>query len=501
VVAPVAADACPPGRYEVVVVGSGPGGLQTAYALDRLGVRCATLSADPAPGGMFRTWPIFQRLLSWSRLDTPVDRTSRAYEWYDHNSLIADEPQHRALVPARMGRDGIVPTRPQMEAGLADFARLTGIAVRYGCEWQSTRREGDELVLQTSDGDYRCSAAVFALGVTDPWRSPIPGIEQVPHYAHCGAAEAYRGRTVVVIGKRNSGFEIADGLVPWASRILLVSPRPVQLEPLVQTSVRARYLQPLEVHAAGGGLYAVDAAVDRIEAAPGGGYRIAARGTTLPGEIALEADAVVAATGFSTPLGDLSQLGVVTVSQGRIPAQTAWWESTSVPGVFFAGNATQGSPGLRKHGMSSTSAAVHGFRYNAAVLARHLAARLGRPLPAATVAGAEVVPLLARALSGSPGLWAQKGYLARVLSLSATEARDEGLQPLAHFMDAGPADGVAVAVETTAEGTIYPAVYLRRQGRLREAELDPHPLHAFDGPPYVQALERLLGGIEWRATA
>jgi phytoene dehydrogenase-like protein len=44
----------PPGDYPVVVVGSGPGGLQTSYCLSRLGVEHAVLSADDEPGGMFR---------------------------------------------------------------------------------------------------------------------------------------------------------------------------------------------------------------------------------------------------------------------------------------------------------------------------------------------------------------------------------------------------------------------------------------------------------------
>ena len=41
----------PPGDYPVVVVGSGPGAIQVAYALGRLGIDHAVISADPAPGG------------------------------------------------------------------------------------------------------------------------------------------------------------------------------------------------------------------------------------------------------------------------------------------------------------------------------------------------------------------------------------------------------------------------------------------------------------------
>lgn len=70
----------PPGTYDVVVVGSGPGGLQTSYYLRRYGVRHAVLSADRAPGGMFQRWPIYQRLLSWSKLDAPVPTETRDYE-------------------------------------------------------------------------------------------------------------------------------------------------------------------------------------------------------------------------------------------------------------------------------------------------------------------------------------------------------------------------------------------------------------------------------------
>src|ERR1035437_4247834 len=47
----------PPGEYPLVVVGSGPGGLQVSYSLSRLGVKHAVISADPAPGGMFCRFP------------------------------------------------------------------------------------------------------------------------------------------------------------------------------------------------------------------------------------------------------------------------------------------------------------------------------------------------------------------------------------------------------------------------------------------------------------
>src|SRR5215216_7666368 len=171
----VVAGPFPPGEYPVVVVGSGPGGLQTSYSLSRLGVEHALISRDPLPGGMFRFYPVFERLLSWTQYDAPFERGTRPYEWYDHNSLVGDVPEHQAICADVMDRTHVVPSRPEMEQGLAAFVDRTDVRVRYQCEWQSTRRDDDgSLVLTTTDGEYRCRAAVFALGVTDPWRSPIP---------------------------------------------------------------------------------------------------------------------------------------------------------------------------------------------------------------------------------------------------------------------------------------------------------------------------------------
>jgi thioredoxin reductase len=478
----------PPGDYPVVVIGSGPGGLQASYYLSRLGIGHAVISRDDAPGGMFRQCPIFQRLLSWSKPDAPAGQGTRAYEWYDHNSLLAEEPGNQALVPAFMDRAYIVPSRIEMERGLDAFARQAPVSVRYGCTWEGTHREEDgRLVLTTSDGEYRAQAVVFAIGVTTPWLSPIPGIETVPHYVDTRAPAEYRGRSVFVLGKRNSGFEIADGLLPWARQVILGSPRPVQTAVIAQATVRVRYLQPYEDATLGGGTFVLDLAVERIERTERG-WRILGNGTTSPGPIELEVDAAIAATGFSTPLLDLGELGVRTVSQGRIPALTPFWESEPGSGIYFAGNATQGAPGLRKHGVGAASPAVHGFRYNARVMARHLAGtHLGVSVSEERVEG-DVVPYLLEELTTAPELWAQKSYLAR--SVSVDGASD--IVPLAHFLDTPGPDAVAVTVEMNAEGETYPAVYLRRSGEIAERILPPHLLNDFRGHEHEQELRGLL---------
>ena len=497
----------PPGSYPVVVVGSGPGGLQVSYALRRLGIDAATISADEAPGGMFRRWPFFQRLLSWTKPYAPVERTQRGYERYDWNSLLADEPEQRALMPDLMDGSSYFPSRPEMERNLVAFAERTGTAIRYGCRWTGTRREdgpdGTTFVLETTDGEYRAQALVFAVGVAQPHTPPTPGIELAAHYADTRSAESYAGRRVFIVGKQNSGFELASGLLPWARRIVLASPSPAKLSVNTRSlvGVRARYVQPFEDHVLGGGVSILDAAIERFDRLPEGTIAARVRPSDGGEEIAIEVDEVIAATGFVCPLLDLPELGVTTFGQARLPAQTPYWESASLPGIFFAGTIGQGSGGLKKHGLPANSGAVHGARYNARVLAAHLArTRFGQAPERPQVAAGALVERIVDELTMAPELWHQRAYLARVLSLDpAAGIHDEGIVPLASFVDGvgddGAGDALAVTLEADGSGAVYPVVYLRREGRLTEHAFEADALVRFDTPGIRRALEDLVGTL------
>ena len=496
----------PPGTYPVIVVGSGPGGLQVSYSLGRLGVDHAVLSADDAPGGMFRRWPFFQRLLSWTKPYAPLDRTDPAYERYDWNSLLADEVENRAIMPTLMDGTSYFPSRPAMEENLATFAQRTQLSVRYGCRWTGTSRletdDGNTFVLETSDGEYRTGVLVIAVGVAEPYVPATPGIELAAHYAGTRPAESYADKRVFIIGKQNSGFELASGLLPWARRIFVASPSPTKLSVNTKSlvGVRARYLQPIEDFVLGGGVAVLDAAIQGIGRLASGSLEVRARPSAGGDELAFEVDEVIAATGFVTPLLDLPDLGVATFGQSRLPAQTPYWESGSVPGIFFAGTISQGAAGLKKHGQPSNSGAVHGARYNARLLARHIAAtRFGSTTaterPAIEPSG--LAETLVHYLSLSPELWHQRAYLARVVSLDAANGpRDEGFVPLAAFVDGtgddGQRDALALTLEADGSGAIYPVVYARRGGSLEEHTFEPDLLLRYDTPDMLKRLAEIV---------
>jgi len=487
----------PPGSYPVIVIGSGPGGLQVAYSLRRHGVAHAVLSADSSPGGMFRKWPFFQRLLSWTKPYATAERGTPAYERFDWNSLLGDEPETCALAPTFMDGSSYFPSRPEMEANLAAFADRAHLDIRYDCRWTGTRLldgpDGtDRFEVETSDGTYSCRYLVLAVGVAEPYTPPGQGMEHAYHYADVRPAETYAGRRVFIVGKQNSGFELANGLLPWARQLVLASPSHAKLSVDTKSlvGVRARYVQPYEDHVLGGGVSILDAAIDRLEKAGDGAIDVHLRRTDGAGDLMLTVDDVISATGFVAPLGDLPDLGVTTFGASRLPVVTPWWESTTLPGVFVAGTLSQAAKGLQRHGLPSNSGAVHGSRYNARVLARHIAeTRFGVAVDRPRLAAGAVADRLLTELADGPDVFHQRGYLARLLTVDADGGfRDDGIQPLAHILDSSGADGIAATLEADGSGAIYPILFTRKGGAMAEHRIDPDPLARLDASDARRAI-------------
>ncbi len=489
----------PPGTYDAIVVGSGPGGLQISYYLSRLGIDHAVISADPGPGGMFRHYPFFQRLLSWTKPHARLPRDSREYERYDWNSLVALEPEHRAVMPALMDGSSEFPSRSEMEAGIRLFAERTGLQVRYETPWQGTSRSGERYVLHTQVGDYVSRVVILAVGVADPILPGTPGIEHAAHYVDTREAASYAGKRLFIIGKQNSGFELASGLLQWASPIILASPRPAELSVNLHSlgGVRARYIQPWEDAALGGGVFILNASIERIEAHTSG-LAVHTRRSDTSEPFVAEVDEVIAATGFRAPLLDLEDVGVSVFGRSGLPIMTNAYESATAPGIYFGGTIGQGVSGLKKYGIPANSGAVHGHRYNARLLVDDVASRyFGVHRPRPVLPADDVVERLLASASMAPELWHQKSYLAHAISRDPDGlVRDEGIVSLAEYVDTAGPDGAAITVETDDKGDIHPAVYVRRRGRVdADATLESSPLLDFRSEQHRAQLRSLIADV------
>jgi hypothetical protein len=264
--------------------------------------------------------------------------------------------------------------------------------------------------------------------------------------------------------------------------------------------VRARYVQPYEDNVLGGGVSVLDASIDRIERAPDGRLTVGLRRTDGGSDLALEVDDVISATGFVAPLLDLPNLGVQTVGQSRLPVQTPFWESTTVPGVFFGGTIGQGAKGLQKHGVPANSGAVHGARYNARVLAARIARTHFGVEPERPHLAPDAIPgFIATELAEAPELFHQRGYLARVLTADPGGGmRDDGVQPLSFVLDEGGPDALAATLEGDGSGSIYPVLYSRIGGKVVEHAIEPDPLMRYDTIDARRTILDLVGRVATR---
>ncbi len=488
----------PPGEYPVIVVGSGPGGLQLSYGLRRHGVPHAVISADEGAGGMFRRWPFFQRLLSWTKPYAPAEKHTREFQRYDWNSLLADEPELRAIQTEHLDGTSYFPSRPEMQANLESFAERAGIAVRYGTRWERTRREdgpdGTTFVLETTDGEYRTKVLVLAVGVAQPSSPTTPGIELAAHYADTRDAASYAGRRVFIIGKQNSGFELATGLATWASAITVCSPTPAKTS--IQTKslagVRARYVQPFEDSFLGLGVRVLDASITgltRVE----DGIRVEIRRTDNGEALAVVADDVIAATGFTCPLLDLPDLGVDDLRGLEAAGRDAVLGEQQRPRHLLRRDDRPGGPRAappRHPGQLGRGPRGALQRDDPRPAHRRDALRLRHRAPRGGAHRADLVPPARGDLR--PGAVAPEGVpRARRDRLARTGTlRDDGILPLAHALDGLEADMVAMTVEADGTGALYPVAYVRRSGMISEVMLPARPAAPVrhDGAPAALAV-------------
>ena len=194
---------------------------------------------------MFRRWPFFQRLLSWTKPHAPAERgTARL------RAVRLEQPARRGARAARPSSPGSWTAPPTSRRGRRwrrtsrRSPSAAGIDIRYGCRWTATRRERRPPTatrFERRDDRRRVplpGARSSRSASPSRARRRAPGMEHpttTPTYA---PAETYAGKRMFIIGKQNSGFELATGLLPWARQIVLASPSPARLS--VETKIAGR---------------------------------------------------------------------------------------------------------------------------------------------------------------------------------------------------------------------------------------------------------------------
>ncbi|MGH3712327.1 MAG: NAD(P)-binding domain-containing protein [Micromonosporaceae bacterium] len=482
---------------EVLIIGAGPGGLQLAERLQRAKVPALVVDAADRPGSFFRRYPRHRRLISVNKpnVDERFDNPMR----FDWNSLLCDDPEFRFT---RYSSE-YFPDADDMVWYLADFARRCGLTVRYGTRVLAVEEAPDGYTVTIEDGPPLTARRVVVASGMAPYLPAIPGIEHAERYADFRTdPDGFQGARVLIIGKGNSGFEIAASLTPTAATIHLVSPSPVRLawNTHYVGHLRAVNNEALDGYQLKIGAAALDAEVVEIRR-DGGGFQVDLAYTHAAGHrVTYRYDRVIAATGFRFDPTPLAPLRPQLCRGGRFPEMTADYRCPTSPGLYYAGNVTHARD-YRK----TSSGFIHGFRYNASFLAKVLA--YGQPPADAKVAPdpATLAETVLRRLNHSDALYLQPGYLADVYVANGVLAHHAAV-PLDWVREGGAGQGWRAAVTLEYGPPAPDPLRVDRSSDPSYATATPflHPVvrilrgdHVIDRLDLLEDLENRYSADEW----
>ena len=190
---------------EVIVIGAGAAGLAAADALARHGIKASVFEKEARVAEPWR-----QR----------------------HERLALNTHRDMSYLPGLPYPKGVpaFPPKAAVVSYLETFAKQRGIAIEFDTEVERVTREGKQWVAHTNKGVRRARNIIIATGHDKiPWMPDWPGASeykgQLIHAARFGSPRDYEGRSVLVIGAGNSGFDALNYLVGAKTAMIYLAAR------------------------------------------------------------------------------------------------------------------------------------------------------------------------------------------------------------------------------------------------------------------------------------
>lgn len=400
--------------YDYLIIGAGPAGLQMGYFLEKCNLNYAILEASDVSGSFFQKYPRMNQLISFNKKHSIYNHPEIKLRW-DWNSLLTDNYEF----PFGPYSDKLYPTGTELQTYLQDFANHFDLNIIYNTRIEKIEKnDGVFKAIDSNQNLFQGKVLLVGTGVSKPYVPDIPGIELVTEgYENVSLdKEEFLGQRVLILGKGNSAFEIADNLLDTTALIHLASPKSIKFawETRFAGNTRANYSRILDTYQLKLLNGTLDCHILKIERRADK-FIATISYIHAEGEIEeIEYDRVIRCTGFSldTKIFDES-CEPEPWKDPRFPNMTSDYESANVKNMYFIGTLMQ----IRDF-RTASSAFIDGFRYNIKFLSSILKERYSAvEFPYTNLSGTleEITSRISDRISTNSGLWTQFSYMSDVL--------------------------------------------------------------------------------------
>jgi len=306
-------------KYDIIVLGSGPGGYVTAIRASQLGLKTAIVEKENL-GGV---------CLNWGCIPTKaLLKSAQVFEYLKHaedyglSVKEADKDFNKVVERSRGVADG-------MSKGVQFLMKKNKIDVIEGF---GKLKPGKKV--EVDGKEYSANHIVIATGARS---RELPNLPQDGKKV-IGYREAMtlkeQPKSMLVVGSGAIGVEFSNFYNTMGTEVTIVEYLP-NLVPLEDEEVSKQFER---IFKKSGIKVMTNASVESVDTS---GKKVKATVKTKKGEEVLEADVVLSAVGISANLENigLEDVGIVT-DKGKIMVND--WYQTNIPGYYAIGDAVPG---------------------------------------------------------------------------------------------------------------------------------------------------------------
>jgi dihydrolipoamide dehydrogenase len=311
-------------NYDVIVLGSGPGGYVTAIRASQLGLKTAVIEKENL-GGV---------CLNWGCIPTKaLLKSAQVFDYLKHAKdygLMADNVDKDFGAVVKRSRD----VADGMSKGVQFLMKKNKIDVIEGF---GQVKPGKKVVVKDASGketEYSASHIIIATGARSRELPNLPqdGKKIIGYRQAMTLAE--QPNSMIVVGSGAIGVEFASFYNSMGTKVTIVEFMP-NIVPVEDEEVSKQFEKSLKK---AGINIMTSSSVEKVEVV---GNTVKATVKTAKGEEILEADVVLSAVGIKTNIENIG-LETVGIATDRDKILVNEYYQTNVPGYYAIGDVTPG---------------------------------------------------------------------------------------------------------------------------------------------------------------